>query len=343
MKYLSFVVPSYNASKYLDKVIPSLLVGGDDVEIIVVNDGSKDNTLEIAKRYEELYPNIVKAIDKENGGHGSTINKALEIATGLYFKCVDADDWLEENALKTLLAKIKYHYEKNTLPDLYLTNFVYEHVEEGISNVSSLRKYMPKDESIFGWKDIKKFNAVDFFMMHSFVYKLDVLKKSKLHLLEHTFYVDNIFVYQPLYFVNTICFLDIDLYRYFIGRADQSVSKTSINKNYMHQLRCFEYVMNLYSEDDFKKLTKKHRYFMIRTFANIYGLTQYYVTFGDYKEKYAKYKEIEKRFKAENKSLYKTLTRKTIFAFYHFAPFFIKKIIIKGSESIINKRTGWLQ
>ena len=97
MKYLSFVVPSYNASKYLDKVIPSLLVGGDDVEIIVVNDGSKDNTLEIAKRYEELYPNIVKAIDKENGGHGSTINKALEIATGLYFKCVDADDWLEEN------------------------------------------------------------------------------------------------------------------------------------------------------------------------------------------------------------------------------------------------------
>ena len=120
MKYLSFVVPSYNASKYLDKVIPSLLVGGDDVEIIVVNDGSKDNTLEIAKRYEELYPNIVKAIDKENGGHGSTINKALEIATGLYFKCVDADDWLEENALKTLLAKIKYHHEKNTLPDLYL-------------------------------------------------------------------------------------------------------------------------------------------------------------------------------------------------------------------------------
>ena len=79
MKYLSFVVPSYNASKYLDKVIPSLLVGGDDVEIIVVNDGSKDNTLEIAKRYEELYPNIVKAVDKENGGHGSTINKALEI------------------------------------------------------------------------------------------------------------------------------------------------------------------------------------------------------------------------------------------------------------------------
>ena len=130
MKYLSFVVPSYNASKYLDKVIPSLLVGGDDVEIIVVNDGSKDNTLEIAKRYEALYPNIVKAVDKENGGHGSTINKALEIATGLYFKCVDADDWLEENALKTLLAKIKYHHEKNTLPDLKVISGTYSNEGE---------------------------------------------------------------------------------------------------------------------------------------------------------------------------------------------------------------------
>ena len=102
MKLLSFVVPSYNSEKYLNKCVDSLLKGGEDVEIIIVNDGSKDNTIKIAREYEEKYPSIIKVVDKENGGHGSGINSGLEVATGLYFKCVDSDDWVDEDALKKL-------------------------------------------------------------------------------------------------------------------------------------------------------------------------------------------------------------------------------------------------
>ena len=86
MKLLSVTIPSYNSHEYMEKAIKSALVGGDDIEILVVDDGSSDNTLEIALKYEKAYPGIVRAIHKENGGHGSAVNTGLANATGLYFK-----------------------------------------------------------------------------------------------------------------------------------------------------------------------------------------------------------------------------------------------------------------
>lgn len=100
MKLISFAIPSYNSENYLSHCVDTLLTGKDEVEIIIINDGSKDNTLKIAKEYEKKYPNIVKAIDKKNGGHGSGVNKGLELATGLYYKVVDSDDWVNEESLK---------------------------------------------------------------------------------------------------------------------------------------------------------------------------------------------------------------------------------------------------
>ena len=82
MKYISFAIPCYNSEAYMEKAINSILVGGEDVEIIVVNDGSKDGTQEIAERYQEKYPTIVKAVEKPNGGHGDAVNCGLEHATG---------------------------------------------------------------------------------------------------------------------------------------------------------------------------------------------------------------------------------------------------------------------
>ena len=119
MKYISFVVPSYNSQEYLAKCLDSLVIGGEDVEIIIVNDGSKDRTLEIAREYEANYPTIIKVIDKENGGHGSGINAGLKVATGIYYKCVDSDDWVDIEAYLALLNTIKKHEKENALPDLY--------------------------------------------------------------------------------------------------------------------------------------------------------------------------------------------------------------------------------
>ncbi len=341
MILLSFVVPSFNAEKYLDKVIPSLLVGGNDIEIIIVNDGSKDKTLEKANQYKEKCPDIVKVIDKENGGHGSTINEAIKVAQGLYFKCVDADDWLDKDALLKLLAKIKYHHSVNNLPDLYLTNFVYENVSSNQSHVFSLMDYFPKDESVIGWDKVKNFKCKDFFMMHSLVYRLDILKRCKLHLLEHTFYVDNIFVYEPLYFVKSICYLNIDLYRYYIGRIDQSVSVSSMDKNYAHQFRVFKETMLYYSLDDLKKLNKNHFKHMIHALFSIFVLTTYYSTIGDTKKKRKELNELLIEFKTKNKDLYRFLTRKTLIVLYYYQPFFIKKFMANFVHNLLNKKTEW--
>ena len=112
MKYISFVVPCFNSEKYMEKCIDSLLMCGDDVEIIIVNDGSTDKTAEIAKNYLKNNSNI-KFIDKENGGHGSGINAGLKICEGLYFKCVDSDDWIDFDAYKKLIKAIKDNYTLN--------------------------------------------------------------------------------------------------------------------------------------------------------------------------------------------------------------------------------------
>ena len=115
MKLITFAVPSYNSEAYMEHCIDTLLTGGEEVEIIIVNDGSKDNTKKIADRYAKQYPTIVKAVHKENGGHGSGVNKGLELATGLYYKVVDSDDWVDEDALKKTLETIKkLHKEKES-------------------------------------------------------------------------------------------------------------------------------------------------------------------------------------------------------------------------------------
>ena len=172
MKEITFAVPCYNSENYMEKCIESLLKGGEDVEIIIVNDGSEDNTREIAEGYVRAYPSIVRAVHKENGGHGSGVNKGLELATGLYYKVVDSDDWLDEEALKTLLDTIKRHRAENSLPDLYFTNFVYEKVYEGSRFVRRFQRNFPKDK-LLGWEEVKKFHTSSVLLMHSLIYRTD--------------------------------------------------------------------------------------------------------------------------------------------------------------------------
>lgn len=217
--------------------IESILTGGDEVEIIIVDDGStKDNTFEIAKEYERKYPDICKAVHQENGGHGEAVNTGLKNASGLFFKVVDSDDWVDAGSLQEVLAKLREQVLAGMPVDMFVCNFVYDKVGQTRKKVMRYRTAFPQDR-IFSWKDVKFFMVGQYILMHSVIYRTQMLRECKLELPKHTFYVDNIFVYQPLPYVKRIYYMDTNLYHYFIGREDQSVNEQIMIGRIDQQLR----------------------------------------------------------------------------------------------------------
>ena len=229
MKLITFTVPCYNSAAYMDKCIHSLLPAGNEAEIILVDDGSTDDTGAIADRYAAEYPDMIRVIHQENGGHGEGVNQGIRNAVGRYFKVVDSDDWLDGEALQKLMELLREAVQMETPLDLILCNYVYEHTLDNTQKYMRYRKVMPIGR-VFGWSELGKLNAGQFITMHCVVYRTDVLRRTGLELPKHTFYVDNIYVYQPLPAVKTMYYLDVDLYRYFIGRADQSVTQENMIK-----------------------------------------------------------------------------------------------------------------
>lgn len=206
------------------RCIDSLLPGGEDVEIIIVNDGSGDNTADIAEEYRERFPGIVKVVNKENGGHGSAVNSGMEHAKGLYFKVVDSDDWVNQSAYIRILDTLKELLKDGKTVDMFISNYVYEKEGERRKKVMKYHYALP-EEQIFSWKDVRHFRVGQYILMHSVIYRTNLLRECGLKLPEHTFYVDNLFVFNPLPYVKTMYYLDVNFYRYFIGRADQSVNE----------------------------------------------------------------------------------------------------------------------
>lgn len=248
----------------MDKAIESILKGGEDVEIIIVNDGSKDRTSEIAKQYEKAYPTIVKAIDKENGGHGDAVNTGLKHATGLYFKVVDSDDWVDEEALYKILNVLHEMVEKQKLVDMLVSNYVYEKVGVKHKKVIHYQNVMPENR-IISWKDMGRFKLGQYILMHSVMYRTELLKMCGLELPKHTFYVDNIYVYYPLPHVKTFYYLNVNFYRYFIGRDGQSVNEQNMIKRIDQQLFVTKTMIDMYQMN--KIANKKLRNYMINYLA----------------------------------------------------------------------------
>lgn len=224
MKLLSFVVPCYNSAAYMEKCVDSLLPGGEDVEILIVDDGSVDETAEIADRYASCYPGIVRAIHKANGGHGSAVNAGIENASGIYFKVVDSDDWVKQEAYMQILETLRELTGGEKRLDLLISNFVYEKVGENRHKVMRYRHILPQNE-LFTWSDIHHFYKGHYILMHSVIFRTKLLRECGLRLPEKTFYVDNLYVFEPLPFVKNMYYLDVNFYRYFIGREDQSVNE----------------------------------------------------------------------------------------------------------------------
>ena len=255
MKYITFTIPSYNSQEYMRHVIDNLVAVGDDIEVIIVNDGSADDTGKIADEYQNKYPTIVKAIQKENGGHGSGVMAGIHNATGIYYKVVDSDDWVETKDVIDMLDLIKKHIAEGIDIDLYITNYVYEHATDNSQFVMHYRKCLPKEKA-FTWQEMKHVKLETVFLMHSLMYKLDKLKASGMELPNHTFYVDDIYAYVPLPHMNKIFYHDLDFYHYFIGRSDQSINYGIMCKRYEQQMRVFKIMYTAYSYEELHKLPK---------------------------------------------------------------------------------------
>lgn len=224
-KVLSIVVPSYNAEQYLPETIPTMLSISnlEKLEIIIVNDGSKDNTLDVAQQLKSKYPDTIVIINKENGGHGSTINAGIQIATGKYFKVVDADDWVESDNLSHLI-----EYLDSVDDDEVISPFIRVYTD---SKTERLYEYTVKNASkTYLYRNFLE-EVGKLPLMHSITIKTSILRNNNIKIDENCFYVDLEYNTFPMPYIKTISYFDKPVYRYRLGSPTQSVSMASYIRN----------------------------------------------------------------------------------------------------------------
>ncbi len=307
MKLLSVAIPCYNSEEYMRKCIESLLVGGEDVEILIVDDGSSDGTAEIADGYRALYPSIVKVIHKENGGHGSAVNEGLAQATGLYFKVVDSDDWVKDSAFYKILDTLREIIAGGSTLDMLISNFVYEKEGEKKHKVMKYRHALPQDR-IFGWNEVKHFHKGQYILMHSVIFRTKLLKECELTLPEHTFYVDNIFVFEPLPFVKNMYYLDVNFYRYYIGREDQSVNENVMIGRIDQQIKVNKIMVDYFVEKKAKICSRgKLKNYMLNYLEIITVISSIMLIRSGTEENLEKKAELWKYIKQKDMGLYMRL------------------------------------
>ena len=305
-KLITFAIPCYNSAEYMHKCIESLLDAGDDTEIIIINDGSKDNTGEIADKYAAEFPDKVRVIHQENGGHGEGVNQGLRHARGEFYKVVDSDDRLNPEALGALLSKMREHTYAGTEIDMYVCNYVYDHWDGSPQKVMRYANVFPENK-ISKWDDTKRFLVTQYLMMHSVVYRTELLRECGIMLPKHTFYVDNLYMYQPFPYVKNIYYMDLNLYMYFIGRADQSVTETNVIKRIDQQLRVTKLMLDSHNLNDIKKQSKRLYGYMMHEMALMVCISLIFLYKSKDEENYKKADQLWKYIKDKDVETYRKL------------------------------------
>jgi glycosyltransferase involved in cell wall biosynthesis len=303
--YITFTVPAYNSSEFLHTCIDSLLIAGEEVQIIIVNDGSTDNTGEIADKYARLHKNV-EVIHKENGGHGSGVNAGLAAAKGYFFKVVDSDDCLDEASLKKLMETIETlvsHSSKDGLPDVVITDYVRVNQRTNKHRTMHYRRAFVENQ-LLGWDDIGKTGRYQELMMHTLLYRLDMLQEIGLKLPGRMFYVDCLYAFIPLFHVQKIYYMSLPLYRYTLGRDGQSVSKSAVFRNIDQLLTVVSMMTDAYLEND-KPLSRKQDKLLKDKVAMLMCIASVHLKFMETKEAKKKNKHMYFELKRKHRPLYR--------------------------------------
>ena len=303
IKLLSIVVPSYNSQDYLSNCLDTLVQGGQEVEIIVVDDGSTDSTAEIAQDYCDRFPGIVRLEQKENGGHGSAVNRGLEVATGTYFKVVDSDDWLDILDYQAVISFLR----STDLIDLLVTNYVYEYSYTAKQKVMRYSNVFPQGK-VISWSSINRFRFDQLMLMHSMFYRTNLLRECGIKLPEHTFYVDNLVAYLPLPYAKRIVYLDCSPYHYSIGRFGQSVNAQAVIKHIDHQIKVT--CMMIEAFDVFNDIKSPNlRRYMLLYLSRMVAITITYLYIAEDEELNCKADELWDFIRQKDARLYAELRR----------------------------------
>ena len=295
-KILSITIPSYNVEKYIDKCVQSMLLDSilEDIEILIVNDGSKDSTPKIAKSYVDKYPQTVRLIDKENGGHGSTINAGIREATGKYFKVVDGDDWLNTENLEHFIALLKTRDEDVIASDyLCIRDETYDVLAE---------KKVSSDVSYYGTvRNMDKGEVKEVIKMHGLTIRTSILKENNITIDEHCFYVDCEYIAYPMPFVSSVYYDEEFIYMYRLGRNGQSMDIRSMQRNRAMHMKVLNSLLAFY--DKLPAMTVAKKEYIEKVIGQVVeNQFQIYISMGTDKE-------IQKETAAWDKALLKSHPR----------------------------------
>jgi len=327
-KILTVVVPVYNVEKYLKRCLDSILIDSilNNLEVIVVNDGSKDNSIDIVREYEKRYPNTIIVIDKENGGHGSTINSALKIASGKYFRVIDSDDWVNSRDFEIFVGKIQ-----DIDCDLIITNYRKEYVYQGESELLTYPKLLEGKTYKFDKFDLQDLMG-EYFVMANSTYKTSLLKESKVHLFEKTFYVDMQYNTEAIKNVKEFVYLDLDIYRYYIGRKDQSMNMDNFVKNKQSHDRVMRFLIEDYVQNKKGYSSNKQKYLQMIISYMLYTHYSIYCIYDKDKRKaISEIRDFDKYLFSKDEELYNKIGEYELIRFnrkYNFYPCFINRTLL---------------
>lgn len=267
-KQISIIIPTYNMEKYISKCLDSLIIPEfDQIEVLVVNDGSKDRSSEIAHSYAERYPDSIRVIDKENGNYGSCINTALPLATGRYVKILDADDTFDKTGFSELVSRLR-----DLDVDVVFTHC--EVIDDQSRTLSVSGKYKNNQYNhIYNEINSRLYGA--YTLMHWITYNIRIFKRFEYFQPVGISYTDTIWAFIPIIFCNTGIFLDLIVYKYLFGREGQTMNPKNMAKQISHFSQMakamIDYYVRFKEDTSIKEFAKKNTLIVTKEIYNTFA------------------------------------------------------------------------